>query len=328
MDDATNPGADDALPHGEQAAHDLGSILRHVRTWRREADEAHAKQLHEVDDEILRLREAIENLQRELTALSSFRDDLANKRRSLAREQSQRAHERIFEVLGRQSTALEERATLATEAEASRAALIQERINASDKAAAIAEYKKFEADLPALDALPASYRDVLKAHHQAQGEQLRAFIQQLDPGLSQLDAPPLALDVVYTVDQIEGEPELVSIVMPIDETVHSAWRDRPEDLQLVVAARVVQAVYETAHALGLSRSHAMYGGHRGLLAVELEFPRGHEQDLAGLVQASIDQVLSTAPELAAAKITARAALVPVDFLLPPAETSEETDDVE
>lgn len=329
MDDATNPGHGDGS-HSEAGpeGNDLSAILMDVRAWRQEADDAHAKQLREVDDEVARLREAIENLQRELTALSGFRDELATRRRTVAREQSQRAHERIFDVLGRQSTALEERAFAAAEAELNRMAKIEETIRSSEKGTLFSEYEKFAANLPSLAALPASYRDVLTSHHQAQGEQLRAWVYELDAGPAQIEAEPLKLDIVYTVDQVEGEPELVSIVVPVDETVYSNWRDRTEDIQLSLAARVVQALYETAHALGMARSHAMYGGHRGLLAVELEFPRGHDKDLSGLIQASLDAILSSAPELNAARITARAAMVPVDFLLPPAETAEEIDDVD
>jgi hypothetical protein len=82
-------------------------VLQHVGAWRTEADNHHQLQLDEVDDEVGRLKTAIEDLQRQLTALADFRAELIDKHERLDAEQAQRAHEGIFERLHTDADALE-----------------------------------------------------------------------------------------------------------------------------------------------------------------------------------------------------------------------------
>jgi hypothetical protein len=295
----------------------MSDVLKHVGTWRTEADNHHQLQLDEVDDEVGRLKTAIEDLQRQLTALADFRAELIEKHERLDAEQAQRAHEGIFERLHADADALEQRAEMAREAAPARAKAITERIAASDRSAQLEEYRQFRTTADQLQSLPASYRDAILAHHKAQEASLAAFAAQVDPGPTSLEAPPVEIDLVFTVDTSDDQPDLVSVVLPVRELVYARWEEHRDDLQLLTAARVVEGLYRAAHALGSTRAHAMYGGHRGLLAVELELAPPRSADAARRVGEAIEAVFAAAPEMGAAKIVVHATQVRTDYLLPP-----------
>jgi hypothetical protein len=323
-----SPGGEvDTTEDAPPPVQSVAAVLGKVRAWRDQSADEHKRQLLEVDGEIVKIKQAVEELQRQLTALDGFREELASQRAELEREHAQRAHDEMFRLLQKQAKALASRATDAQNAAKTRESVIEACIQQSDMGKVLEEHAQFRSGLPQLQQLPASYRDALVAHHTAQAGRIKTFVQQADPGPPQLDAPELCLDVIYTVDAVEDEPALISIVMPIVEAAHTEWRDRDEDLQLQMAARVVQAVYTAAHELGMTRSHAMYGGHRGLLAVELELGGDHGTSLGPRLERALTDILGQAPELGLVSVTPRVQHVPVDYLLPPSASTEENDDV-
>jgi hypothetical protein len=326
MDDTTSPDDQGTSPETGQEALSLAIILEQAQGARATAATKYKNQLDEVDEEVQRIKEAIEDLQRQLTSLVGFRDELAEQRVASEREHTQHAQDRIFELLESQATALRERSLTVAAGEVSRTSLITSRIKNSEMSSVLEDYTAGRDKLKDLEALPPSWRKSVLELHAQQGESLRTFVREVDPGPTQVDGPEIALDVIYTVNAPEGEPEVVSIVMPISEEVHTDWRARTEDIQLALAARVVQGVYEASHGIGLTRSHAAYGGHRGLLAVEMDIGIDHDRDLGELLSDAIGRALQDCRELRAANLKPRAIHVPVDYLLPP--EAEEADDVE
>lgn len=316
---ALSPHTDtgDAISPGILEDTGIAAVLREVGAWRTDADAQHQLQLDEVDEEVTRLKTAIEDLQRQLTALADFRGDLVRKSERLEAEQARRAHEGIFERLHAQATELETRAKAATAAAPRRSQIIAERFAASEMAKPLEEFRQFKANAAQLEALPASYRSAILAHHKTQEDALVAFAARIDPGPVTMEDPEVELDVVFTVDTSEDQPELVSVVLPVRESTYGRWEEHADDLQLLVAARVVEGLYRAAAQLGLSKAHAMYGGHRGLLAVELELGPGGGSDASRKVADALRSVLEHAPELIATRVRLRPSQVRTDYLLPP-----------
>jgi hypothetical protein len=300
----------------------VSSVLAGLTSWRSEADAQHQRQLDEVDEEVGRLKTAIEDLQRQLTALADFRGNIVAQAQEIDVEHARRAHHGIFADFKGQTEALEARARAAVACEQGRRAAVGARLAASPLAATFEEYKQFKAGLGALQALPASYRDTLLAHHAQQEAALRSFVAENDPGPSPLQAPPLGIDIVFTVDTSEDQPELISVVLPVREAVYQQWEANPDDLQVQIAARVVEGMYRAAHDLGVTRAQAMSGDHRGMLAVELELGRDNASDSGERFAAAIMAALVGAPELQAAAITVQVHRVPTEYLLPPDEAND------
>jgi hypothetical protein len=300
----------------------VSAVLAGLTSWRAEADAQHQRQLDEVDEEVGRLKTAIEDLQRQLTALADFRGNIVAQAREIDVEHARRAHHGIFTDFKGQAEALEARAKAAVACEQGRQAAVAERLAASPLKATFEEYRQFKAGLAAIQALPASYRDTLLAHHAQQEAALRAFVSENDPGPTALQAPDLGVDIVFTVDTSEDQPELISVVLPVREAVYQQWESNPDDLQVQLAGRVVEGMYRAAHELGVTRAQAMSGDHRGMLAVELELGRDHASDSGERFAAAIKAALANAPELRAAGVSVQVQRVPTEYLLPPEETNE------
>ena len=70
----------------------------------------------------------------------------------------------------------------------------------------------------------------------------------------ELDAEPISVEVLYSVAlPEEGEPGFLMLVAPADETIHTNWQERKEDLESWLAFRCVQACTQRK-ASQLSRS--------------------------------------------------------------------------
>ena len=190
------------------------------------------------------------------------------------------------------------------------------------------EYEQFRTEVePTLAALPESYRGVILAHHEGVVNKLREHLGRAAGGPVEVEGDPLVIDVVLAVDAPEGEAELLMLVLPVSEAVYGEWAARDEDLQTHLAARVVQAVYESCGKLGLVGVQAMFGGHRDLLAVEVELGAIKPDDVKAVLQERLEAVLGSASELQAAKVQAVPRFVAVDHLLPPEEDDEDMAEV-
>lgn len=305
--------------------HTVLDVLQDVTAWRSDADAQHQAKLAEVDDELAKLRAAMEDIQRQLTALGDFRGSLEDRSAALRDEQARRAHEGIFAALRTHADALAVRAREAVACDDGRKAEIRRRIDASPLRDALAEFTQFHANVASLATLPASYRDALLLHHGAQEASVRAFIEQNDPGPTPLASAPLAVDVVITIDASDGQPELVSVVLPLGEDLLHGWRDASDTLSVHLACKVIEGLYRHAHAKGITRAHALSGGHRGLMAVELELGAA-DASTGDEVTAAIERALGSSALLRAAQVQVRVHRVPTDYLMPAGATDEEVDD--
>ena len=129
----------------------------------------------------------------------------------------------------------------------------------------------------------------------------------------------LPLEVVFAVDAPEENPELLIVVTPIDASAYEDWADRDETLALRLAARVVQGIYEACHGAGFTSAEVMCGGHRGLLALEVDLT-GAPKTIASDLETRLRGAVRSAAELHAGKIH-RSLKVVLDWIEKTGDTS-------
>ncbi|MBN2800870.1 MAG: hypothetical protein JXX28_17165 [Deltaproteobacteria bacterium] len=299
--------------------------LQGVALWQHEALASNQKQLEDVDHEVLQFEQAIRNLQEQIAALETFRAELGQQRGLIDDELTQRSYDAIFEALHAQHQALQQRSTLMGAAWGERDAALARLAEQSDVAPLLHEYQQFKTSVePTLEMLPASYRDVIRAHHQGIVKQLRARVSDILEGVTELKAEALTFDVVYAIDAPEGPAELLMLVLPVSDTVQTRWTEREEDLQSHIAARAIHGLYAACHELGLGGAQAMYGGHQGMLAIEVELRGGDPDAIAGVLERALHNAVSISEELRGAGLRPTVFRVHVDHLLPPEEADMET----
>jgi hypothetical protein len=308
----------------EQPAATVAEALAVVQQWRAESTARQEAELQEVDQEIASLQSAVENLQQQLHALQSFKTELAAKTSELDTDAAQREYRAIFATLQSQANALGERGTAVVAAQKARLDDLPARLAASDAAADVAEYEQFKANVePTLKHLPDSYRDALLEVHQKKVAKVRRHVEAALSGPVEVTGEEVAVDVVYAIDAPEGTPELIIVVVPVADDVHTNWVNRSEGVQMWVAARVAQALYQAAHEVGFVQAQALSGGHLDLLAVEMELV-GADTKIGDALRKHLAN-LGNSPELTAAKVKVSAQELPIDTLLPP---EPEEDDAE
>lgn len=301
------------------------NVLHGVSQWQQEAMASHQQQVVEVDHEILQFEEAIRNIQAQITALEDFRRELERTRGQIDEQLTQRSYDAIFQALTAQHSALERRAELVTAAWNARDQALAQLASKSEVASLLNEYTQFKnAVEPSLSMLPASYRDVIAAHHHGVVKQLRGQISRILDAVTEVNAEELAFDVVYSIDAPDGPAELLMLVLPIADAVQTRWADREEDLQTHIAARVVHGIYVACHEIGLPGATAMFGGHQGMLAVEVELRGGDPDAIGGVLERALHNAVSVSEELRGARLRPHVMRVPVDHLLPPEDADLET----
>lgn len=312
MSGAPGPGASG----GAAGFRSLAAALDEVGRWRASSVARLRADAAETDTEIDNLRKSIENLQQQIEALRRSREAFTQQEAILPDEEVKRTHHAIFGVLLEQRAALEARGTALQDLESARRRALELSFNDPALASALQEYTQFKTTVePTLKLLPESYRGVLQQHHDGVSRRLREHVEKASAGVVELRAPALPVDVVYAVDSPSGSPEVVMLVLPVAEAVHAEWATRAEDLQTLVAARVVQALYTVCQGAGLVQARAAFGGHQGLLAIEMEIA-GAKPDFAALLGEEIGR-LAASQEIAAARVEIRSREVMVDHLIPP-----------
>jgi hypothetical protein len=289
-----------------------------------EEESRHEAEMQEVDQEVESLKTAMANLQQQLEALAKFREELVAKLSSVSGGVHKRCYDAIFGALREQAQALSGRAAKVAYAQQARDANLTEALEDEEVKALLADYEQFtQVVAPTLESLPESYRSALESHHREITERLRVALGDKVGAPVEVQEESLEIDVVLALDAQEGVAEVIMLVLPVVEQVQTAWDEREEDLQTWVGARVMQAVYGVCQDLGLSGAQGMYGGHQGLLAVEVELGTGDPDDVRTRLREAIDLVLAQAPELVAAKVSSHITAVEVDHLFPPGFDEEE-----
>lgn len=300
----------------------VATALADIERWKADEEARHKAERVEVEQEIKNLETAISNLQSQLDALSKFRTELDGKAAALGGLEVQRAYGALFDALADQAKRVAGRERLVATKLKERGGQLAAKLATGEVAEQVAAYRDFrENGGKTLASLPEMYRRAVVEMHDGVVRKLRTTIASLTAEAVQVDAEPIEVDVVYAVDAPEGTAELLVLVLPVDEAVHAQWHDREDGLQLWIAARVVQAVHESAAATGFVRAQPLSGGHRGLLVIEVDLA-GSSDPFVGAVEKRLGEVLGSAAELAGAGVRVLPRKVPVDYVLPPDDGGE------
>jgi hypothetical protein len=293
----------------------VSAALDEVSRWRTEAEARGKAEVAEVDQEIESLRTAIANLEQQIEALRKSRDAAAKREGRVSEEAVRKSYDAIFSALHEQMDAVKARAEKVRQVEDARKAALAATFQDPALAKLLSDYQKMTPEVIA--AIPESYRDGVLAQHQANSAKLREHVEKATAGASQVEAAPVTVDVVFAVDMADGQPQVIWVVVPVEDAVHSAWAARAEDAQSWLAARVVQGVHAACAVIGIQGSPA-FGPHQGLLALEMDLT-GASGAVSGVFEEQIAKALAGAQELAGARIVARPRQVLADHLLPPEE---------
>jgi hypothetical protein len=297
----------------------VAAALEDVAKWRNEASTKSKSEIVDVDLEIEKFQAAIASLQQQIEALRKSRDEIAKKDGSLVEEEIGRSYNAVFAALTEQMEAVRGRATSLAESDTSRSTALTEALKDPTTAALMTEYTQFKTTVePTLKALPDSYKAVIMQHHDGVAKKLRDTLEKVGGTAAPVDGPELSVDAVFAVDAPDGAPEVLMMVLPVQEQVGTDWQARTDDAQTWVAARVIQGAYAALQGAGLATARVAFGGHQGLLAVEVEIA-GAKKDFGSNLQFELRKALAGAKELTAAKITVNTRELVVDHLLPPEE---------
>lgn len=301
------------------APQSVAAALEAVSSWRNDATQKTKAELAEVDLEIENVRTAITNLQQQIEALRKSKEDIGKRDDHLSDEEVTRSYHAVFEALKEQMEAVRERASALAAADTSRSQALADAIKDPKVASLMTEYTQFKTTVePTLQAFPESYRGMIMQHHNGVAQQLRTALEAVGGTVGTVDGPELQGDATFAVDAPDGTPEVVMMVLPVQEDVQAAWATRTEDAQTWIAARVIQGLYQALQDAGLHQARAAFGGHQGLLAVEVEVS-GAKADIQQRIADEINKAMAGARELAGAKIGIAARPMVVDHLLPPEE---------
>lgn len=305
------------------ALRSVAEALGDVARWKADEESRHNTELAEVDQEVASLQTAIENLKQQLDALGRFRTELLGKLEGIQETVSSRTYEAVFGALIGQLDALSERSAELAVAERERDARLLQTLDDPAVKKLLGEYEQFKSTIePTLGAMPETYRKAMEALRDQQRAQIAERLGDLGTNPVESTGEGIPVDVLVAVDAPEGEAEVVMLVIPVTEEVHTQWTERAEDLQTRLAARVMQGVFNATRALGLPGAEGVYGGHQGLLAVEVEVAGGPQEQVADAVRAAVQGALDQAEELIAARVKATVRIVDVDNLLPPEDAAE------
>ena len=303
------PGAQDTIE----------GALATIASWEAEERALHLARASDLDDQIARLEVDLGRITEQLGGLRAMRGEMEQAAEEAVSGLSGRGYGLLFEVLERQATDLAHRAGALGNMRAERLASLEHTLRHSDAAPLMAEYEQFiETVAPTLDRLPESYRSVMLSHHRVVVEKLRQRIGGWLVAPSEAAEEPLLIDVCFAYEAPIDDPGVLVVVVPVEGDCYLKWREREGDVQLALAARVVQALYETLAVTGPVGVEVVAGTHAGLLVLEADVSEA-ASSIAGLFEARLRAVLEACRDLQGAGIRASVTRVPVDYVFPPVE---------
>jgi hypothetical protein len=309
---------------GNDQVQSVTDALDAIERWAEDERAKMSSEIAEVDNEMAQLDAAILNLKQQHEALARLREDIVEKSGGSAAI-AEKYYESIFTALVSQAHAANRRAELVQAAEAGQKAALALAMNTPEIAALQAECEQFRSTIePTLDSLPESYRGVLMSHHATVEAKLAEHMAKLEVGPVEVEGDILSLNLVYAVDPSVGEPEILTVVFPVEETVYVEWEDRPETILTRLATSVVQAIYQVCQDGGLSEPEGAFGGHQGLLAMEVDVLGASDGVVERLAEAVATSV-GIDPGFSGAKIRLDAIRVEMDHLLPREEDEEDAE---
>lgn len=249
-------------------------------------------QTRRLEDQIARLREQQAQARQQLHALLAAREEheqaLPLQRSALVSTHLSQVHDELVE-----------RAQALARLDAARRDALQTALTHHPDIAQLLQEQDRFSDVE-LDQLPPSYREAILRHHQHQTEQIRAFLQEHDPGHPALpDLPLLSVDVALSLAP-EAERTLVHLAAPLPASLRSPDAQAPELLHQVLA-RILEATHRAAAALGHAGVWPHLHDRDDLLALWFPLPTSDAEVFGRQLGLALDALVD-ADELVDARI--------------------------
>lgn len=301
----------------------LLSALEAVSAWREAQEEEAATQLAEVDAEEARLREAIAELESQIAGLETLRENVRKRSANLDLKELHRSHQALLDSMTADRDLLADRSARLQETTQADRERAKAMLSDAELAEVVKEYEGFAEVQKGLAALPPSYRKAIEDHHNAVKRRLQPILELLDGSARPLDERTEAISLVASVDPVEGPPQALALVLPVDAELYYEWSAESDDLCAHLAYRVVAAVNSLAARIGAPDAPIAFTSLNGLLTIQLWLgDHDIQADLREVATGVLD-VTSGAPELEAAKLEVYALWLPPEVLSPP--EAEDTD---
>lgn len=314
---------------GEGDVQNVKSVMEDAARWRELEGERRQQAQADFEAQKGALETEVADLEAQLArARRDLEEALANAASQAALDPdldvatAARTREGLTEVMSLQCAELTKRAEQGVSAEVERRLALEDWLSGQGMSEQLTSYRQFEDTVrPTLDKMPESYQQVVLGHHNQVVSALREAVESYWAEPSSIDAEPLPLDLVFAVDELEGQPDLLVVVTPVIAEAYAAWETREPDAHTWVFTRVLQAIYEALESAGVPNSEVMAGPHEGVIALEADVV-GASSDLNEKVEQALSRVLSEAPELGAVHLTFNIHQLSADDLLPPEEDSD------
>ena len=124
-----------------QESRRVEEVVTDLEKWRGNANRQRDQELAQVDEEINRIEAHVANLQAQLSALSSYREEVRRRADQVGAEEKRRVYDGVFEVMGAQARELGERSTARAAQQTQRLAAEFAALREGAFASQLAEYE-------------------------------------------------------------------------------------------------------------------------------------------------------------------------------------------
>lgn len=296
-----------------------------VGQWRRERlGEIHRKQA-EIDRERVRLDADIAELARQIEVLGTLRAETEEHEAALPADEVRRNRDALLSGLGAERSLVEARADVLQQAGKAREERVARLMEDSEIARLITEFEQYREVEPTLESLPAGYRNAILAHHNTVRVRLEPVFDAVAAELPATDAPAAAFTVVAAVDPLEGVPEALALIIPVNHEVASRWAERGEDLSSMIAYRIIGAVSGALADAGVADAPIQHSDYEGCLAIQAWLGDNQPRsDIKEALAARFDRLREEAAELRTTNLDVYLIWVSPDVVAP--NEDEEIDD--
>lgn len=275
------------------------ALLEAISRWQESTQEEASQRLEALQGEESQLRGDLKELQRQLDNVVKARAETTAQLAGLGAEHERRAYDAVIEGLSSDAEVISERSVSyqqAIEARAAAAATILEQPGISGK---VDEFEDFEQRREQLLAtLPKSYHDVLLKQH----ADVRAELQPLFDALS-AEMPPVSdetadITLIASLDSVDGIPEALAVILPVSFQVYSSWEQQPENLDALLAYRVVAAVSAALKKVGVPDAPVVYAPYEygaDQLAIQVWL---RDSDVSGSLEEALEEAVARLGALA------------------------------
>ena len=254
---------------GATGAPRLVEALADLRSWRAEAEHEIGRNLEEIQREDKRLRDRVQEIERQLVALESMRAEVRERADALDGEEASRSHELMVSSLADDKRLLATRSSALEHARREVRAEAEALLADPELAETVAEYERYTELEAGLASLPESYRHAIVAHHEQVKRRLAPVFEKAAAKDVVVNLPGVSVGIVACLESTDGQPESLTLVLPVDRELYTDWAERGDELGTVLALRMVELATKLVAALGADAAPLTYRELGDCLTIEI-----------------------------------------------------------